>query len=176
MQLTNVSKIGPIHVIAMDLPDGTEYWTHAFEFSKDISQANQLGTGACMHWMGKLMARGFNVRAVVWEEGNISLMNWLGQGWVVVNHREWPVTVHKVYLNNAYGDGWFFKDEGSVERKLCMNRGGNVYLDLTVRGREIVQSTLRVEDQIMDNFNAFTIPCDSDLVYQFAFDPTPLEL
>lgn len=176
MKLTNLSKIGPLHVLAIDLPDGTEYWTHDIEFSKDITQANKLGTGASIHWMSKLLNRGFNVRAEVYKDSVICLMYWPGEGWVVVNHREWPSTVHRVYLNNSYGAGWFFKDEGSVERQLCMNRGGGAYLDLTVRGRDILKSTMRIEGDVMENFTAFTIPCDSDLVYQFAFDPTPLEL
>ncbi len=175
MKLTNMSKIGPQHVLTFAGPTGMEYWIGGTDFSHDIEQANLLGTGAAMHFMGKLMQRNIGVACKV-VESNITLMHWPDIGWVVMNHREWPTTVHRVYLNNAYGEGWYFKDEGSVERKLCMNRSLGCYLDLVVRGREIVSSTMRVDGETIENFNSFTIPYESDLIYQFAFDPTPVEL
>lgn len=175
MQLTNVSKIGPIHVLEFDGPDGKEYWTGGTDFSKDISQATQLGTLGAMHFMGKLMKRGIDVscKPIV---GDIQLIRWLDIGWVVVNHREWPITVHRAYYTGAYGNGWFMEGEGSIERKLCINQPNHTYVDITVRGRDIHDVSLRVEGETFDKWGVLSIPCDSDLLYQFSFDPTPLEL
>lgn len=176
MQLTNVSKIGLISVLAIDQPDGVEYWTGGTEFHKDIVHANQLGCGAAMHWMTKLNNRGFNVRCVTHPDGDIQLIHWQDIGWVVVNHRNWPVTVHRAYYTGAYGEGWFMEGEGSIERKLCINRPNHTYMDITVRGRDIVGVEFRVEGETFDKWGTLSIPCDSELAYQFGFDPTPLDL
>lgn len=175
MQLTNVSKIGPIHALVFNGPDDKEYWRGGPEFDNDPVQANKLGIGGAMHFMDQLNRRGIDVTCEV-IEGDIQFMHWPDVGWVVVNHREWPVTVHRVYYTGAYGNGWFMEGEGSIERKLCLNRPNHTYIDITLRGRDITGVTLRVEGETFDKWTVLSIPCDSDLLYQFSFDPTPVEL
>ena len=174
MKLTNVSKIGEIHVLVLNSPEGKVYWTGGTEFSKDVSLAEQLGTGAAMHFMTTLGKQGFDVTCEV-IEGDIQFIKYAGTGWAVVNHRNWPVTIHRAYYTGAYGDGWFMEGEGSIERKLCINRSNGTYVDITVRGREVISAIIRTDGETFDKWSILSIPCDSDLTYQFSFDPTPLD-
>ncbi|ABY63012.1 hypothetical protein ST201phi2-1p182 [Pseudomonas phage 201phi2-1] len=174
MTNVNMSTIGGIYVLASEGLYGTEYWTGGNDWSCDINNATQLGTGGAMHWIAKLTGRAVKVKAVE-IDGTIDVMHWPDIGWVVVNHREWPVTVHRLYMVGNYGEGWFFENEGTVERKLCRNLGNGTYHDITVRGKEITGSTLRSEGEAFENFTAFNIPNKSNLVYQFEFDPKPVE-
>lgn len=174
MQYENLSKHCEHFCLVRETVDGREYWAGGGDWvsNPEHSELSIMGKVRAVEWLTRMNERGINVQMEPIHH-DIQLYNWKGLGWVVIS----TVTgkPHMVKFVNSRGDGWFIQDVGTVEQTLCINQNKNVFIDIRIHGDKIGEVTYRVDGHVMSDFGSFTIPTESNLIYQFEVEVEPVK-
>jgi hypothetical protein len=173
MQFENLSKHSAHYRIASFTADGKEYWAGGNDWVADPEKydVSIMGHKRALEWVARLNKRGIDVHLVPADIG-LQLINWKGIGWVFISAL--TGRPHQVKFVNSRGTGWFIKDVGTIEQTLCINYSKDYRMDIVIRGDQIGEVTAWVEGTVMNNFGSFTIPSDSNLIYQFEIEVEPI--
>lgn len=174
MAYENLSKHAEHFHLVSDGPNGKEYWAGGQDWVTDPnhSYVSVLGKVRALEWHDRMIKRGINAQLSPTHH-DMQLYYWKGLGWVVISALTGKA--HMVKFANSRGDGWFIKDVGTIEQTLCINRNKDTFVDVTMRGDQIGEVTCRVEGEVMENFGTFSIPTESNLIYQFEVEVEPVK-
>lgn len=173
MKYENLSKHSEHFHLVCDTADGKEYWAGGSDWvtDPDNPEVSILGALRALEWHTRMINRGINAYLEP-AHTSIQLCDWKGIGWVGIS----AVTgkAHRVKFVNSRGQGWYIKDVGTIEQTLCINYSKDVYADILIRGDQIGEVNYYVQGEGMVNFRSFTIPTDSNLIYQFELEQEPI--
>lgn len=174
MQFENLSKHTEHFHLVSDTANGKEYWAGGSDWVSDPEhiEVSILGKVRGLEWHDRMIKRGINVRLEP-TVSSMSLYFWKDLGWVVISAL--TGRPHKVKFVNSRGQGWFVKDVGTTEQTLCINQSKDVFIDVSMNGDQIGEVTYRVEGRVMAHFSSFSIPTDSNLIYQFEVEAEPVK-
>lgn len=175
MKRENLSKHATFFNLVHDGENGPEYWAGADDWVKDPGHpdVSVLTTQMALKWVDRFVAKAIQVR-LQHAEHTVTFTKWKDVGWITIS----AVTgmAHRVKFVNSRGAGWFMKDEGTVERMLCINHSAIVYSDIVIRGEEIGDVTVWVSGEALTDFTTISIPPGSNLIYQFEIEVDPVDL
>lgn len=101
-------------------------------------------------------------------KADMILIEWPCGQWVVANPQNRKL--HRVNYVGTHDTGHYFKDEGTTERELVIQRNPECWSHVMIRGQRLMKATNHLLDGQVFPSGTLMIPHSTSLQYQFEYE------
>lgn len=173
LNLSGLAIFGSLSAII----DGvTQYWCGEADWTTDPDRQDVIIRPlASLAEHIKYLKDDHDIEATPFERDHVfQVIEWADKTWVVINPNKG--TIHRVFMANVYGQGWYMKNEGSIEKELVIRRNAQSWNHIKFRGDKIQSLEVHLPDDIVTWCGGFNVPSDSNLRFQFEYEAEPYDV